>query len=207
VLEQGLAQEDVMADERLHQQLNFILEIDKLKQVLRQNHVLDGTRRENTAEHSWHLAMLGLVLADRSGEPIDRARVIEMLLLHDIVEIDAGDTFAYDTAGHDDKAAKETAAATRLFGLLPDDLGERLRGVWDEFEAGKSPESRLARGLDRLQPILLNRYGGGHSWRKHGIRRDQVLTRNIEIKALAPELWALVERLTEEAVDEGLLLP
>jgi putative hydrolase of HD superfamily len=196
-----------MADKRLQEQVDFLLEIDALKRVLRQNHVLDGSRRENTAEHSWHLAMLGLVLCDRAGQPVDRARVIEMLLLHDIVEIDAGDTFAYDEAGHTDKAVKETAAADRLFGLLPPDLGARLRGVWDDFEAGETPEARLARGLDRLQPILLNRYGGGHSWRKHGIRRDQVLARNVEIKALAPELWALVEQLTEEAVSEGLLLP
>ena len=193
---------------RLLQQIDFIMEMDRLKAVLRQNRTPSAGRRENTAEHSWHLALMGLVLEDQSPVSVDRAKVLSMLLLHDVVEIDAGDTFAYDEDGHDDKAQREEAAADRLFGLLPNDQGEELRGLWDEFEAGQSPEARLARALDRLQPILLNhRCGAESSWAKYGITKAQVLRRNAEVQGLSASLWGLLNRCCDDAVAGGFLKP
>ncbi len=195
-------------DTRLRQQIAFILEMDRLKAVLRQNLTPSAQRRENTAEHSWHLAIMGLVLEDQSPTPVDRAKVLCMLLLHDVVEIDAGDTFAYDDSGHADKIEREKQAADRLFGLLPKDQAHELRTIWDEFEAGKSPEARLARALDRLQPILMNhRSGAMSSWAKHGISKGQVLSRNREVEALSPALWALLTKCCNDAVAEGFLKP
>lgn len=192
--------------QRLDQQIEFILEMDRLKSVLRQNKTPSAQRRENTAEHSWHLAIMGLVLEDQSPVPIDRAKVLCMLLLHDVVEIDAGDTFAYDDQGHEDKVLREQAAADRLFGLLPPDQTDELRSIWDEFEAGQSDEARLARALDRLQPILLNhKCGAESSWARHGISKAQVLARNIEVKHVSPALWALLNRCCDEAVQAGHL--
>ena len=192
--------------QRLDQQIEFILEMDRLKTVLRQNKTPSAQRRENTAEHSWHLAIMGLVLEDQSPTQVDRAKVLSMLLLHDVVEIDAGDTFAYDQHGHEDKARREQAAADRLFGLLPTDQEDELRAVWDEFEAGLSDEAKLARALDRLQPILLNhRCGAESSWARHGISKDQVLERNVEVRALSPALWALLNQCCDEAVQAGHL--
>jgi putative hydrolase of HD superfamily len=192
--------------QRLDQQIEFILEMDRLKSVLRQNKTPSAQRRENTAEHSWHLAIMGLVLEDQSPAPVDRAKVLCMLLLHDVVEIDAGDTFAYDDQGHEDKALREQAAADRLFGILPTDQTDELRSIWDEFEAGQSDEARLARALDRLQPILLNhRCGAESSWARHGISKAQVLARNVEVKSLSPALWGLLNRCCDEAVQAGHL--
>jgi putative hydrolase of HD superfamily len=193
---------------RLRQQIDFIMEMDRLKAVLRQNKTPSAQRRENTAEHSWHLAIMGLVLEDQSPTPVDRAKVLCMLLLHDVVEIDAGDTFAYDESGHAEKADREKRAADRLFGLLPNDQEDELRSIWDEFEAGTSAEARLARALDRLQPILMNhRSGAMSSWAKHGISKDQVLSRNREVEALSPALWALLNRCCNEAIADGFLRP
>ena len=195
-------------DTRLSQQIDFIMEMDRLKAVLRQTTTPSAQRRENTAEHSWHLAIMGLVLEDQSPAPVDRAKVLCMLLLHDVVEIDAGDTFAYDQSGHADKAKREEQAADRLFGLLPEDQANELRSIWNEFEAGQSDEARLARALDRLQPILLNhRCGELSSWAEYGISRDQVLNRNREVEDLSPALWALLKRCCNEAVEGGFLKP
>ena len=196
----------VIMDQRLAQQIDFVMELDRLKSVIRQNQTPSAQRRENTAEHSWHLAMMGWVLEDQSPVAVDRAKVLCMLLLHDVVEIDAGDTFAYDETEHDDKALREAQAADRIFGLLPADQAQDFRAVWDEFEAGQSPEARLARALDRLQPILLNhRCGADSSWAKHGISKAQVLKRNVEVKALSPALWALLNRCCDDAVAAGFL--
>lgn len=193
-------------NERLAQQIDFIMELDRLKNVLRQNHTPSAQRRENTAEHSWHLAMMGWVLCDQSPTPINSNTVVRMLLIHDIVEIDAGDTFAYDTQGHDDKAQREERAADRLFGLLPEEQTREFRQLWDEFEAGQSAESQLARAIDRLQPILLNhRCGAQSSWAKHGITRAQVLDRNREVEQVSPALWALLNRCCDDAVEQGFL--
>ncbi len=169
-------------DSQLADRIRFVVELDRLKQVLRRTVVTDGTRRENTAEHSWHVAMMALVLADTADEPVDPMRVARLLLVHDIVEIDAGDTFVYDTDGQKTKAARERAAAERLFGLLPDGQGDELRACWFEFEDGTTAEARFARALDRLQPLLLNHASAGQAWREHGITADQVRAVNAAIE-------------------------
>jgi len=189
----------------LGQQLAFLLEADRLKGVDRQNHCAHVSRPENTAEHSWHLALFGLVLDLPEG--VDRYQVIQMLLLHDLVEIDAGDTFAYDETGYEDKAVREEAAAERLFSLLPAAQGNHLHEVWQAFEAQKSPEARAAAAIDRFQPILLNCHSDNSSWKRHGICRDQVLSRNQIIEHEFPGLWQQLLVLTKEAVDNGRLGP
>ena len=180
---------------RSEAQLAFLLEADRLKGVLRQTLLCDGSRRENSAEHSWHLALMAAVLVEHATEPVDVHRVIRMLLVHDLVEIDAGDTFAYDTGGNADRAAREQHAADRIFGMLPGDQGAELRAVWDEFEEGTSPEARVAVALDRMQPLLLNHQTDGGSWRTHGVRRTQVLRRMEPIRQALPSLWPTVEAI------------
>ena len=176
-------------DQRLAQQIDFVMELDRLKSVIRQNQTPSAQRRENTAEHSWHLAMMGWVLEDQSPVAVDCAKVLCMLLLHDVVEIDAGDTFAYDETEHDDKALRGGASSGPDFWFAASRPSQDFRAVWDEFEAGQSPEALLARALDRLQPILLNhRCGADSSWAKHGISKAQVLKRNVEV---SPEPCAL----------------
>jgi putative hydrolase of HD superfamily len=191
---------------RLDQQITFVRELDKLKQVQRQTWHMDTHHQENSAEHSWHIAVMALVLAEYApGDDLDIGRVIQMLLMHDIVEIDAGDTFCYDRAAVAEQAGHEERAAERLFGLLPPDLRDRFRSLWAEFEARETPESRLANSLDRLQPILNNYYSGGKSWRANGITRDQVRERNRIVADGAPELWTYIQDLLQRAVDEGML--
>lgn len=192
---------------RLQAQLSFLLEADKLKAVERRTHVGGGERRENTAEHSWHLALFALVLAEHADEPVDLGRVVAMVLLHDLVEIDAGDTFAYDEAAHDDKAERERAAADRLFGLLPPEQGSSLRALWEEYEAAETPDGRFAMALDRLQPILLNYLSGGRTWREHAITADRVLHRNRAIAAGSSALWDVARATVADAVAQGLLDP
>jgi putative hydrolase of HD superfamily len=196
-----------MPSTRLSQQLAFILEIDKLKSILRQTPITGPERRqENDAEHSWHIAVIAALLAEYAPTAIDVARVIRMLLIHDIVEIDAGDTFAYDAAGYSDKAERESRAADRIFGLLPADQAAQLRALWDEFEAAATPESRYANALDRLQPLLLNSRTGGGSWSNHRVTRTQVLTRMEPIRHGAPELWPVVQDIVDDASARGWLL-
>jgi putative hydrolases of HD superfamily len=193
---------------RLDQQLNFILEIDKLKSILRQTPITGPEpRQENDAEHSWHIAVMASLLAEYASFAVDVPRVMQMLLIHDIVEIDAGDTFAYDTAGYSDKEERERLAADRLFGLLPAGQASEFRALWDEFEAVATPESRYANALDRLQPLLLNSRTGGGSWRNHHITRAQVLTRMEPIRTGAPELWPAVLAIVDDASARGWLLP
>jgi putative hydrolase of HD superfamily len=194
-------------ERRLGDRVRFVVELDRLKQVLRRTVVTDGTRRENSAEHSWHLAMMALVLADAADEPVDPLRVAQLLLIHDIVEIDAGDTFVYDAEGRAAKADREHVAAERIFGLLPDGQAEELRGHWEEFEHGGSTEARFARALDRLQPLLLNYASAGQAWREHGIEANQVRTVNAVIGEGSPELWALAQRIIDDAVARGWLPP
>ena len=196
-----------MATERLQEQISFIIEIDQLKQVLRQSVLVGDGRRENDAEHSWHICLMAVLLREYAAEPVDLLRVVEMLLIHDIVEIDAGDTFAYDVAGHQDKEAREQKAAERLFGILPGDEAERLRALWDEFEARKTPEACYAAALDRLQPMLLNFATEGGGWKKHGIGQEQVLDYNRHMGEGAPMLWDYAEKMVKEAVAKGFLLP
>lgn len=188
---------------RLDQQLSFILEIDKLKTVLRQTLLIDKSRRENSAEHSWHLAVMAMLLAEYAVEPIDQLRTIKMLLIHDIVEVDAGDTFAYDTAGNSDKDEREQRAADRLFGLLPVEQGRELRALWDEFEGRQTTESKYANALDRLQPLLHNWHTEGGTWRIHNVSRDKVLKRMEPVKIGMPEIYPLIEKIVADACRAG----
>jgi putative hydrolase of HD superfamily len=188
---------------RLDQQLSFILEIDKLKTVIRQSLLIDMSRRENSAEHSWHLAIMATVLSEYAIEPVNMLHAIKMLLVHDIVEVDAGDTFAYDTAGYTDKDEREQKAAERIFGLLPTEQGRELRALWEEFEARSTPESKYANALDRLQPLLHNSRTQGGTWRIHNVTKDKVLKRMEPIKIGMPEVYPMVEMIIEEACAGG----
>jgi putative hydrolase of HD superfamily len=193
--------------DRLAAQLAFLLEVDKLKQVERRTRITGGGRLENTAEHSWHLALFALVLAEHADEPVDVGRVLAMCVVHDIVEVDAGDTFAYDEAGEAEKAAREAAAADRLFGLLPPEQGAALRALWEEYEWGDTADARFAMAVDRLQPMLLNHANDGSSWREHGITADRVLHRNRMIADGSAALWAAAQARVADAVARGVLDP
>jgi putative hydrolase of HD superfamily len=190
---------------RLQQQIDFILEIDKVKQIYRQNYLLDSSRHENDAEHSWHLAMMAIVLCEYSKDPVDVGRVVKMLLVHDLVEIDAGDTFVYDEAAHIDKEEREVTAAERIFNLLPPDLAAEIRALWDEFEARQTPEALFASSLDRLHPLLHNAHTQGGGWKKHDISAELVRRKNRPIAEGAPELWHYAEGLIDDVVAQGFI--
>jgi putative hydrolase of HD superfamily len=194
--------------ERLDRQMRFVTEIDKLKGVLRQTMLAGPGRRENSAEHSWHLAMMAVTLAEHAPPGTDIGRVTVMVLLHDLVEIDAGDLFAYaDDAQQARQEQAERAAADRIFALLPDGQAGELRGLWDEFEERRTPEARFARGLDRLQPMLANLAAGGGTWKEHGITADQVLPKVRLIEDGSPALGCYARDLVDRAVRDGLLAP
>jgi putative hydrolase of HD superfamily len=190
--------------ERFQQQVSFLLEVDKLKTVLRQTVLTDGSRRENSAEHSWHLSLLALFLQEYTAEEVDVTRVMKMVLVHDLVEIDAGDTFFYDTDA-EGKEQREKAAAERIFNLLPEDQAAELFSLWDEFEARETAEARYAYALDRFQPVLHNLQTEGHGWRQHGVTLEQVIERNQPMEEGAPELWRYVRQRLDEAVEKGHL--
>ena len=191
--------------ERLKQQLVFIQEIDKVKSVFRQTVILDGSRAENDAEHSWHLATMALILEEHANESVDLMKVVKMLLIHDLVEIDAGDTFVYDTEGMKDKEARERDAADRIFYLLPEAQAKEVDEIWTEFEERLTPEARYAAALDRFQPLLHNYLTEGVAWKKHGIRKGQVIDRNRHIAEGAPILWDYARHIIEESVTRGYL--
>lgn len=186
-------------------QISFILELDKIKQITRQTYLCDGSRKENDAEHSWHLALMCFVLADYANEPIDVLKTMKMVLLHDVIEIDAGDTYAYDTEGNKTKRERELKAADRIFGLLPEGQAEEYRGLWDEFEAMETAESKFANMLDKVQPLLLNNASGGRSWEEHGVKLSQVLKRDERVHEGSEEIWAYAKSLLEENVRAGHL--
>lgn len=190
---------------RLERQVEFILEIDRLKSVLRATVITDRSRNENSAEHSWHLAVMALLLHEHAAEPVDLLRVIKMVLVHDLVEIDAGDTFCYDDEANQGKEDRERRAADRIFGMLPQDQRAELRALWEEFEAWETPEARFANALDRMQPMLNNLATRGHSWRHHGIVKSQVVDRNQPMAQGSPRLWRHMSALLDQAVAEGLL--
>lgn len=191
---------------RFKKQIEFILEVDKLKHVRRQTILMDRSRRENSAEHSWHIALLVLVLAEYSKESdIDFFHVMKMLVIHDLVEIDAGDTYCYDDKGREDQAQREEIAADRIFGLLPADLVAEFRGLWDEFEKRETAESRFANALDRVQPFLHNYFTDGQTWQENNINRRQVRERMRPVKDGAPDLWDYVNALIGSAVKRGIL--
>lgn len=192
-------------DERLAAQLRFIQELDRLKTVERQSFIVGGARRENTAEHSWHVAMIALVLAEHAPDDVDIDRVVKMLLLHDVIEIDAGDTGIYDDELQESKAAREAAAADRLYGILPSDVGDGLRSLWDEYETNETADARFAHVFDRLSPFLLNLGAGGVSWKRWGVAADRVRGVLAPIGEGAPELGRFVAAMLDRAVADGLL--
>jgi putative hydrolase of HD superfamily len=189
--------------------LNFFMEADRLKGVERRNRLADGSRRENTAEHSWHLGIAAMVLAPFASEPVDMGTAVAMALVHDIVEIDAGDTFAYDVSeGAATKREREVAAADRLFGLLPTETGQRFRDLWDEYERGDTAEARFVMAIDRLAPMMLNLAEGASTWREHGISRSQVIDRNgVHIEKSLPEVWTAVLAQLDAATGAGHVDP
>lgn len=196
------------AASRLARQIEFIAEVDQLKDIFRQTLTTRSRRPENDAEHSWHLCLCVIVLAEHANVPsLDVLRVLKMLIVHDLVEIDAGDTFAYDTARMADQHAREAVAADRIFGLLPSDQGTEFRALWDEFEERKTPEARFAAAIDRFQPMLLNCRTEGAAWRRHGVTHDRVLARNAHVAEGAKPLWEYAVRMIQEAVDAGHLAP
>jgi putative hydrolases of HD superfamily len=195
---EGMRIPDDTPTARAERQLDFLADADRLKSVLRQTSLCDGSRRENSAEHSWHLALMADVLAEYAEPGVDIARVLRMVVVHDLVEIDAGDTFAYDATANVDRATREQLAADRLFGLLPREQGESLRALWDEFELRATPDARFAAALDRLQPLLNNHRSGGGSWRTHAITRNQVLRRMDPIREALPALWPIVQGIVAE---------
>lgn len=191
--------------ERLQRQIQFLLEIDALKTIFRQSYHLDGLKKENAAEHSWHVAVMVLVLSEYADEAVDPLTVLKMMLVHDLVEIDAGDTFCYDEAGRIDQAEREARAAERIFGLLPEDQAAELHGLWRTYEARRTPEARFAAALDRLMPLLHNCYTRGKSWQEHGVTVGRVMDRNRHIEDGSRTLWAFVRGLIDEAVAKGYL--
>jgi len=191
------------AGARFAQQLEFIVAIDKLKNVLRVSRLTDDSRAENSAEHSWHLAVMAMVLHEHLGGDVDVLHVIRLLLVHDIVEIDAGDTYCYDVAGNADKAERERAAAVRLFGMLPDDQSSELLALWEEFEAMRTPASLCANAVDRLQPFILGRHRDDGNWRFRARTPEQILARMAPVREAAPALWEYVSAVVEEAFSSG----
>ncbi|MFE3199353.1 HD family hydrolase [Embleya sp. NPDC059237] len=195
-------------DPHLAAQVGFILEIDRLKGVVRRNLIADASRRENTAEHSWHLAMLAGTLAEHAATDVDVARVTRMLLIHDLAEIDAGDTFYYDSVAEVDQVEREQRGADRIFGLLPAPQGNELRALWEEFEARETPDARFAKAIDRFQPCLLNFHTEGGTWREYDLTRTEVLAKQgSTIEDGSPSLWAYTLELIDEAVRRGYLKP
>lgn len=192
-------------DGDLARRIDFLLEIDRLKSVLRRSLLVDGSRLENTAEHSWHLAVVATILAPHAAPDVDVTRAIEILLVHDLVEIDADDTYIYDERAAADKAERERAAADRIFGLLPPDQAERVDELWQEYEARSSPTARFAYAVDRLQPLLLNAASDGTSWRRHGIRHSQALAVNRAVGEASTTLWELARAVLGACASEGSL--
>ena len=187
-------------------QLAFILELDKIKKIGRQTYLSDASRKENDAEHSWHLALMAFVLADYANEKVDVLKTMKMVLLHDVIEIDAGDTYAYDTEANKTKRDRELKAADRIFGILPEAQAAEYRSLWDEFEAMETAEAKFANMLDKVQPLLLNDASGGKSWEEHGVKKSQVMARNARVHEGSEEIWAYAKALIERNAAAGKLL-
>ena len=192
--------------ERLEKQIRFIVEVDKVKNIFRQTYLADGKRKESDAEHSWHLALMAVLLKEHMKEDVDTARVMVMVLLHDLVEIDAGDTYAYDEKGAQTKREREVRAADRIFGLLPEDQGKYFRELWEEFEAYETPEAKFAHLLDNFQPILLNDASGGKSWKEHGVHKSQPMKRNARIPETSAAIWEKMQEIFDRHVENGNLM-
>ncbi len=188
---------------RLEQQIAFIVEIDKVKNILRQTPLADGNRKENDAEHSWHIALMALLLKEYAEEEVDVLKVMTMVLVHDLVEIDAGDTYAYDDVGAVTKREREVKAADRIFGMLPKDQGNYLRALWDEFEEYESADAKYAHLLDNFQPLLLNDASGGISWSEHSVRKSQIYKRNEKIEETSKVIWKKMQETVAKNIELG----
>ena len=193
-------------DERFKRQLDFILELDKEKSILRQTHLSDYSRRENDAEHAWHMAVMLYLLKEYANEPFDLAKAMMMALIHDVVEIDAGDTYAYDEEAKKTQAEREAKAAERIFGLLPDDQRDELRALFEEYEAQETPEAHIVRTMDSLQPLLLNDAAEGRDCRSHSVRMEQVMRRQEPGRLGSEKIWAFSKALIERNAEEGKIL-
>lgn len=180
--------------DRLEKQMSFIKEIDKLKQIGRQTYLADGSRKENDAEHSWHLAMMCLLLHEYANEPVDLLKTMSMVLIHDIIEVDAGDTYAYDAAANETKRERELAAADRIFAILPKDQAVYLRSLWDEFEAAETMEAKFAHTLDNVQPTMLNDASGGKAWKEHNVQLSQIMKRQKVTPYGSEPLWEYAKK-------------
>lgn len=193
--------------ERLNRQIAFLMEIDKLKHIYRQTYLLDRSRHDSDVEHSWHFAVMAMVLAEYAKDSVDVCKVMKMAMIHDIVEIDAGDVLIYERKPGEDHYLKEQAAARRIFGMLPADQAQEYIDLWEEFEARMTPEAKFAAAIDRLDPILHNYYTEGMAWKEHGVTADRVLEINSRIGLASPELWDLVQELVRDCVNKGYLKP
>lgn len=189
--------------ERLQKQMDFLMEVDKLKNISRQNYITGGTRKENDAEHSWHLALMAYLLSEHSNKEIDVLKTITMLLIHDIVEIDAGDTYAFDANGHEDKFERENAAANRIFSILPKEQGEKLLSLWLEFEEQSTTESKFANALDKIQPVLLHKLTEGKSWKEHEVTLSQIERRQEKTAEGSWDIWEYIKGIINDHVEKG----
>lgn len=190
---------------RLEKQIAFLTEVDKEKNIFRQTYLADGKRKENDAEHAWHLALAAVLLKEHIKEDVDLGRVMTMVLIHDLVEIDAGDTYAYDAEGAATKRERELKAADRIFGILPDDQGTCLRELWDEFEAYETAEAKYAHLLDNFQPLMLNDASDGKSWTEHGVHKSQVCRRNARIPETSEIVWEKMLEIMDKHIEKGHL--
>lgn len=205
--EKGQKPEQESMGERLEKQINFIREMDKEKFIGRQTYLSDGKRKENDAEHAWHLALMTLLLSEYSNKDIDVLKTMTMVLFHDVVEIDAGDTYAYDEEGKKTQAAREQKAAERLYGLLPEDQGTKLKAIWEEFEARNTPESLFAHTMDNLQPVILNAATDGKAWKEHGVHLSQFMGRQEDTKKGSQTLWEYEwEKLVTPFIENGTII-
>ena len=192
--------------ERLLKQINFIREIDRLKNIKRRSYITDKSRKENDAEHSWHIAVMALILKEYADDKnLDILKIVSMLLIHDIIEIYAGDTFIYDEEGKKQQEKREKEAADKIFAFLPDDQKNEFRALWDEFEKKESSEARFAKSMDRLHPLLLNYYAEGMTWKEHDVTSEMVKNINSEISAGSSVLWEFAQNIIKDAVEKGYL--
>ncbi len=194
-----------MIKDRLKKQLEFMIELDKMKNIYRQAYVLHENRKENDAEHSWHIAVMAFLLEEYTDSPVNTLKVMKMLLIHDVVEIDAGDTYRFDVEGNKTKAEREEKAANRIFGILPDDQKKEFYGLWREFEDCETNDARFANVLDRIQPLLLNYANSGRSWQEHGVYRNQVENLNSGAAGTAEMLAEVIKTIIDDAAEKGWL--
>jgi putative hydrolase of HD superfamily len=194
-----------LVSQRLKKDLEFIVELDKMKSIFRRTSVIGEDRQEDDAQHSWHISVMAMILSEYANENIDTCKVIKMLLTHDLVELYAGDTFCYDIVGNMDKRDREVKAADKLYGMLEEDKGKELRALWDEFEEQKTPESKFAASMDRLQPMLSNYNNNGGTWKKYNVAKEDIYKRISPVKEASNELWEFVEYMLEDAYNRGLI--